>query len=174
MIDDGALVLAAQAGDRLAFEALVRRHTPALYRLCLRLLGQPADAEDAVQEVWVRAWRNLPGFRAEAAVGTWLYRMAVNQCVSRQRAARPMVPLDEDTPSTGSVAGAAERSAAAHAVRAAVLALPGDQRSALVLREFEGRSYDEIATMLGISLSAVKSRLHRARLELARMLREWR
>lgn len=174
MVEDALLVQQAQRGDLRAFEQLVRRHTPAVYRIAWRLLGQRADAEDVVQETWLAAWRHLPGFRGDAALSTWLYRLTTNQALNARRRPPPSMPLAETAAVCGSAEEGAQQSGRQAAVRAAVLRLPPTQRAPLVLREFEGLRYDEIAAMLEISVPAVKSRLHRARLELATMLREWR
>ena len=85
---NGALVAATRDGDDEAFAALVHRHSPALYRVALHLLGTPADAEDCVQDTWVTAWRRLDGFRGEAPIGTWLYRIATNEALMQRRRTR--------------------------------------------------------------------------------------
>ncbi len=161
---------AAQAGDAAAFEELVRRHELPVYRLALRMLGSAPDAEDAAQETFVRAWRALPGFRAESALSTWLYRIATNHCLGvRGRAEVRTGPLtgEELDPRPGPERAALGRDALHH-LKMAIAKLTPEQRAPLVLREFEGLSYDEIGEVLGLTPPAVKGRLHRARLELVK------
>jgi len=162
---DEVLVGAARAGDIEAFEVLVRRYELPMYRVALRMLDSGADAEDATQEAFVLAWRKLAGFRGESSFSTWLYRILTNRCLNVRGSYRPSEPLGERMlgPGAGPVE-VLERRERWHAVSEAVRALPGEQRAALVLREFEGLSYAEIAQVLGITVAAVKGRIHRARL----------
>lgn len=162
---DEVLVGAARAGDVDAFEVLVRRYELPMYRVALRMLGSGADAEDATQDAFVQAWQKLAGFRGESAFATWLYRVVINRCLNVRASYRPFEPLAESLPDAGGdPAEVAERRARWRAVSEAIRALPGEQRAALVLREFEGLSYAEIAQVLGITVAAVKGRVHRARL----------
>lgn len=161
------LVDAARAGDLDAFELLVRRHQAAVYRLALRMLGSEADAEDMAQETFVQAWRSLGRFRGHSAFGTWLFRIATNRCLNAVAARRVTVTLDEEQVGAGGdPSETVQRHTRLRAMVAAMLELPAEQRAALVLRELEGLSYDEIANVLEISSSAVKGRIHRARLAL--------
>jgi len=172
LADDTHLVRAAQAGDEIAFEELVRRHQLLAYRVALRMLGNEHDAQDAAQDALVQAWRALPSFRAGSSFSTWLYRIVTNRCLSGLRSARPDGPLEETHPDPAP--GPPERAESLDRLRslkAAILALTPEQRAVLVLREFEGLAYEEISDVLGLSESAVKGRLHRARLELAREMR---
>lgn len=167
------LVDAARAGDLDAFETLVRRHQGAVYRLALRMLGSEADAEDVAQETFVQAWRSLARFRGQSAFGTWLFRIATNRCLNVVAARRVTVTLEEHHIAVGADPNeTAQRQARLQALIAAMLELPAEQRAALVLRELEGLSYEEIANVLDISLSAVKGRIHRARLALIARLGE--
>lgn len=164
---DRFLVAAAQAGDLHAFETLVRRHQDAAYRVALRMLGSRLDAEDAAQEALVQAWRRLPSFRGESRFSTWLYRIVTNRCLNvrpaRVRAeALPDVLIDRRSDTLEAL----ERSERLHELVRGLLDLSAEQRAALVLRELEGLSYEEIADVLGVSLPAVKGRIHRARLAL--------
>lgn len=174
-VDDGVLLDAARAEDVEAFAELVRRHQAAVFRVALRLLGSDADAQDATQDTFVAAWRGLRGFRGESAVSTWLYRIVTNRCLNALAARRPTEVLDADTPSVGGapeqVAEQRERFAA---VAAQVGRLPAEQRAALVLRDFEGLAYAEIAEVLGITIAAVKGRIHRARLSVLKETTAWR
>lgn len=169
---ESELVERATAGDLHAFETLVRAHQDQVFRLCLRMLGNRSDAEDATQDTLFRAWRSLPRYRGEAAFSTWLYRIALNRCRDMGRARRPTAAFGDDLPDPDrdpeqcllQVEGVA-------AIARAVACLSDDQRSAFVLREVDELSYQEIADVLGIGLGAVKSRLSRARAELACQIR---
>jgi RNA polymerase sigma-70 factor, ECF subfamily len=168
---DQSVMAAARRGDRPAFDLLVRRHTPAMYRVALRIVGSPADAEDVVQDAWIAAWRALPRYRGDAAPSTWLYRIVTNSALAALRRRRPTAPLEPggwaDSPEVADPApdpeAAALRSAAAASVHRALRVLEPGQRAALVLREFEYLSYEEVATVLDITVAAVRSRLQRAR-----------
>lgn len=174
-VDDRILLQAAKDGDVDAFAVLVRRHQGAVYRIALRMLGSEADAQDAAQETFVRAWRALGRFRHDSAVSTWLYRIVTRRCLDLIAARRPAVALDGgELAAGGDPAETAERRERLRAVTRAIAALPGDQRAALVLREFEGLSYEEVAHVLSISVGAVKSRIHRARLGVLKQMGPWR
>jgi RNA polymerase sigma-70 factor, ECF subfamily len=173
--NDADLVSRAQAGRLDAFEELVRRHRPGAYRVALRMLGDTGDAEDAAQEAFIQAWRNLAGFRADAAFSTWMYRIVTNRCLNvlRSRRRTEQLPEAHESPTTRPDR-IAEGNWQVEDLKRAITGLTPEQRAPLVLRELEGCSYEEIAAALDLSLSAVKSRLHRARLELLTAMREWR
>ena len=174
-VDDRILVQAAQDGDLDAFEALVRRHQPAVYRVALRMLGSEADAQDATQETFVRAWRALPRFRHDSAVTTWLYRIVTRRCLDLIAARRPTEALNDTRPDPRlNLVHTAEQHARLQAVTRAIAQLPGDQRAALILREFEGLSYDQVADALNTSVPAIKGRIHRARLAVIQHTTGWR
>ncbi len=164
--DEAQRVARARGGDFDAFDALVREHGPAVYRVALRMLGDPADAEDAAQDAFLQAWRGLRSFRGQSRFTTWMYRIVTNRCLDELARRRATEPLEEDSPSErpGPEQVVVARSEFA-ILRRAVDDLTPEQRVTLVLREFEGCTYEEIAEVLGISVSAVKSRLHRARVE---------
>ncbi|HEV7679781.1 MAG TPA: sigma-70 family RNA polymerase sigma factor [Candidatus Dormibacteraeota bacterium] len=178
-MDDELLLEQARQGDSAAFTSLVERHQDDLYTMALRLLGTPADAADVVQETFLRAYMNLPKLRGVSVRG-WLFRVAVNACrdVQRRSVRKPASPLEDrdgkvlELPSqdAGPEAAAEARERAA-AIRAALLALPVDYRVAVVLRDVNDLSYEEIAEVLHLPLGTVKSRLSRARLQLAGHLR---
>jgi RNA polymerase sigma factor (sigma-70 family) len=166
---DHALVRATARGDEAAFAALVARHRPSLVRYATSRCGRDgALAEDAVQDALVRAHRAIVGGKLPVDVEAWLYAIVRNRCHDYFRAARPTAPLPPElpggAPSAFEVVERAERLAGA---LDAVEALPSAQRAALVGRELEGRSYEEIAVRQETSVSAVKSLLHRARVTLA-------
>jgi RNA polymerase sigma-70 factor, ECF subfamily len=173
-LTDGDLVSRAQSGQLGAFEELVRRHRLATYRVALRMLGDESDAEDATQDVFVQAWRNLGGFRADAAFSTWMYRIVTNRCLNMLRARRRTEPLPDDREAPASRPDRiAEARWQVEDLKLAILRLTPEQRAPLVLRELQGCSYEEIAQALDLSISAVKSRLHRARLELLSAMGSW-
>jgi len=174
-VSDRFLVAAAQAGDPHAFEVLVGRHQVAVYRVALRMLGSGVDAEDAAQEALVQAWRGLSTFREESAFSTWLYRIVTNRCLNARVArhpteALPDVLIDRDSDPAEVVA----QSERLHALARGMLLLPAEQRAALILRELEGLSYEQIAQALGVTVPAVKGRIHRARLGLLKARATWR
>lgn len=175
-VDDSILVRAAQNGDVDAFEDLVRRYQTSIYRVALRMLGSRADAQDAVQETFVRAWRALPRFRHDSAVSTWLYRIVTRRALDKIASRRTTGTLDEielELDAGQDPAQAAEHQERLRAVTRAIANLPPEQRAALVLREFEGLSYQEVAQVLGVGLPAIKTRIHRARLSVIQQTSSW-
>ena len=171
---DADLVSRAQAGRLDAFEELVRRHRLGTYRVALRMLGDESDAEDATQDAFVQAWRKLAGFRADAAYSTWMYRIVTNRCLNMLPARRRTEPLPTDREAPASRPDRiAEGRWQVEDLQRAIGRLTPEQRAPLVLRELEGLSYEEIAAALELSIPAVKSRLHRARLELLAAMRPW-
>jgi RNA polymerase sigma-70 factor (ECF subfamily) len=190
-MDDGELVTRAVRGDHDAFDTLVRAHTPRMYRVALRITGSPAEAEDVVQESWISAWRALPSFRHESAVSTWLYRVVTNSALASLRRRNPTVSLDAAlhaeqggrgpllgsgvlADSSANPEGQVVQAEQVDAVLAAIAGLDLPQRVPLVLRELEGLSYEEVAEVLEVSVPALRSRLHRARVALLAKLREQR
>ncbi|MDQ6822071.1 MAG: sigma-70 family RNA polymerase sigma factor [Actinomycetota bacterium] len=174
LADDRILLAAAQEGDVDAFEELVRRHQAAVYRVAMRMLGSRADAQDATQETFVRAWRALPRFRRGSVVSTWLYTIVTRRCLDLIAGRKPTAPFDTlELQSQTDPARAAEERERLRAVTRAIGGLPPDQRAALILREFEGLSYQEVADVLNSSLAAVKGRIHRARLTVIEQTRGW-
>jgi RNA polymerase sigma-70 factor (ECF subfamily) len=170
---DAALLAATAAGDAAAFGALVRKYERPVLSTAYRYLGDRFAAEDAAQEIFLKVWRRASSFKGKAAVSTWLYRVAVNHCLNyrAKRSRAKNVPLDEGLVQGGP--GPEEQldgERRAEAVRAAVAALPGPQRMALLLCTFEGRSYKEIAEVMGVSLAAVESLIFRARQNLKKAL----
>ncbi len=175
-VDDAILVKSAQDGDLDAFETLVRRHQAPVYRVALRMLGSPVDAQDITQESFVRAWRYLDRFRGQSSVSTWLYRIVTRRCLDHITARRPAADPRELELEPGGVdpADSAEQRERLRAVTRAIAGLPADQRAALVLREFEGLSYEDVGEVLGISVAAVKGRIHRARRGVLDQTADWR
>ncbi|MCA1700472.1 MAG: sigma-70 family RNA polymerase sigma factor [Actinobacteria bacterium] len=172
--DDVHLVRAAQLGDLYAFEELVRRHRTRIYRVALRMLANPADAEDAAQDAFLQCWSALPRFRAESSFSTWLVQIVTNRCLNMLRSRRAeafAVPNVERPERSTEVV---ETRAELEALERALVGLTPEQRAPLVLREVEGLSYEEIAYVLEVTVPAVKGRIHRARLELVAAMRQWR
>lgn len=169
------LVGRARAGDGAAFEALVRRHQDRLYGVALRMTGHPEDAQDVVQDALEHAWRALPRFRQEAQLSTWLVRIVINRCHDLRRVRAPALVLPDETQADvgTSLEATVEDRGRQAAVVAAIARLPFDQRAALVLHTFDGRSQAEVARLLGTTESAVKVRIHRARRALLSMLEDW-
>jgi RNA polymerase sigma-70 factor, ECF subfamily len=171
-----ALVERVRRGDLGAFEELYRTHSGKLYGLLLRMVGNPADAEDLLQDVFLSAHRKLEGFRGESALGTWLYRLATNHCLDhlRSRAARTgqlTDALDEEPglPDAGSRA-LAERTVAKMDLERALAQLPQGCRAAFVLHDVQGLEHREVAEALGIAEGTSKSQVHKARLRLRAIL----
>lgn len=169
---DRALLAAHVAGDREAFGTLVGLHRDRLYAVALRTLAGPGsdareEAADAVQDALLSAYRRAGTYRGDAQVSTWLHRVVVNACLDRvrRRTARPTVPLPDAEPA--STDDAYGRSDTAVDVRAALAALPVDQRAALVLVDLTGMAVEEAAAVLGVPVGTVKSRCSRGRARLA-------
>ncbi|HLE98305.1 MAG TPA: sigma-70 family RNA polymerase sigma factor [Gaiellaceae bacterium] len=171
---DAELVRLAQEGDLDAFAEIVRRHEHRLRIVLLRILDDSRDVEEAVQDSFVQAWRNLDRFRGEAALFTWLYRIGVNAALARtRRKGRAMTSLESmDSEGASQVSrevtpeAAAEMRDVRDRVVAALARLPFEYREAVVLRDVVGLSNEEVARALDVSLAAAKSRIHRGRLQL--------
>ncbi|MFE2554156.1 RNA polymerase sigma factor [Streptomyces sp. NPDC059355] len=178
-LDDALLAVRASEGDEEAFAVLVRRHSARLLALAGQLLGNRADAEDAVQEAFISAWRQLPEFRRGAAFSTWMYRIVTNRCFNVLRRRPHPVPLDAiaEPPAADAASSpprTAETDAATAALVQALVHLRPDLRACWVLRELHGLHYDEIAHVLGSTEQTVRGRLARARRALMEAMRPWR
>ena len=165
--DDRALLAAHVAGDRHAFDDLLRGHRQRMWAVAVRTLGDPEEASDAVQDACLSAFRAAASFRGDSKVSTWLHRIVVNACLDRARrqAVRPTVPLPEQPP-------ADPRDVLAEGetrmlVQDALSALPEDQRVAIVLVDLTGHSVEEAAAILEVPPGTVKSRCFRGRARLA-------
>ena len=168
-LPDRELAARAVAGDDGAFAELVRRHERRVYNLALRMLGRSEDARDAAQDAFVSCYRNLSKFRGEAAFSTWLHRIAVNACYDVLRRRRDVLGLDE-APEPPPAADHGDAVTTSVDVRRALLAIPDEFRTVLVLHDIQDLGYDEIARILEVPVGTVKSRLHRARVALGRAL----
>ena len=179
-MDDKAQVLVRlKSGDRDAFAEIVEQHSPQIYNLSLRMMGDPAEAEEILQETFLQAFKHIGAFRGQSKLGTWLYRIATNQALMRLRRKRPLyISLDnqEEEGATDSSPHLADWSVlpesemlnreARAEMDKAIIALPEKLRVVFILRDLEGLSTAETAEALELSISAVKSRLMRARLNL--------
>lgn len=176
---DATLLEKAHAGDGQAIEALLEKHQSQVYRYGLRMCGNEDDARDVLQETLIAAYRNLHAFRGDSKVSTWLYQIARSFCL-KQRRRREGEPAHYDSIDEGAarqlpedVSGSDTRTHAkqvSEVIQAAIGTLPDDHREALVLRDVEGLSAEEAATVAGVEVGALKSRLHRARLALKQRL----
>src|SRR5262245_55975378 len=162
-------------GDRAAFGQLMHRYTGAVYNLAYRMLGNPEDAEDAVQEIFLRAYTRLASFDRTRRFSTWLLSIGSNYCIDRLRRRRySWLTLDDITFSLPSRERGPERSALEHEqqqiIQRALQQLPDNYRTVTVLRYWNDLSYEEIARVTGLTESTIKTRLHRARHMLAEAL----
>lgn len=187
--DERQLIQRYQRGDQGAAEAIFRLYHPMVHGLATRMLGAGGDVEDAVQEVFIRAFRGLKTFRGDAALKTWLYRVATNVCLTyAERAKRQQVvesldaPLGEEGSETrGSLISSGERlpeeallgQELGSKIQAALDHLSPEFRAVLILRDVEGLSYEEVAQSTGANLGTVKSRLARARAQAMKWLKEY-
>ena len=167
------LVERARNGDTGAFEGLYRQYSGRLFAVCLRLAGSRADAEELVQEAFIKAWERLPGFRGEAAFASWLHRIAVNCSLDRQRSRvrRSAWFADVDDEMLERTRGRDSDPALGMDLEAAIAALPDGARHVFVLHVVEGYSHEDIASLTGLAVGTCKAHVHRARKLLSRSLR---
>jgi RNA polymerase sigma-70 factor (ECF subfamily) len=174
--DEPELVERSRAGDRSAFEELVRRHADRLYAVVLRFVADADEAEDVTQEAFLRAWRSIGRFEGRSRFFTWIYRIGINEAKRRadRRPAPGAVGSIEDSPIedapdwSEAPAFRAEQSDLRRVLEEAVRALPPEYRAPLILRDVEGLSTQEAAEVMELGEAAFKSRLHRARLAVRR------
>jgi RNA polymerase sigma-70 factor (ECF subfamily) len=181
-LDDNALAQLARSGERAVFRTIMQRHNRRLYRVARGILGTDAEAEDVVQETYVKAFENVMRFRGDSAFATWLTRIAINEALGRKRKRRPTTDLDtldtldvQNDPRVlifpgldGNPEANASRAEIRRLLERAVDDLPEAFRIVFVMRDIEQMSVEETASQLGIQPETVKTRLHRAR----RLLRE--
>lgn len=181
--DDHRLIARCLRGDSLAFGELIRRYQDRLFNLVYRLLGSVEDAQDVVQETFLNAYKSLQSFKGDAEFFTWLYRIAWNTAVSLKRKQRLALslhagrtgqgaidPLDD---SDGNQPGQAlERAEQERRIQNALNRLSPEHRAVLVLKEMEGQKYETIAEILQVPIGTIRSRLHRARMELRDILEQ--
>ena len=174
------LVERCRRGELGAFETLYRQHSGRLFSLAVRMLGNPADAEDLLQEIFLSAHRKLESFRGESALGTWLYRLAMNQILDhvRSRAARTGQLTDglDDATLLADASGhrLADRAITRIDLERALAELPEGCRAAFLLHDVEGLEHREVSEVLGIAEGTSKSQVHKARLRLRGLLRRTR
>ncbi len=186
-VSDLSLVRRVQGGDKGAFDALVRKYQHKLVKLVMRYVRNPAEAEDIAQEAFIKAYRALPQFRGDSAFYTWLYRIAINTAknavVSRDRSPIEYnIDRNDATEESYDMQGRMKDSETPEGlvltdeirstVNAAIEALPEDLKTAIVLRELDGLSYEEIAAAMDCPVGTVRSRIFRAREAIDRRLRE--
>jgi RNA polymerase sigma-70 factor (ECF subfamily) len=174
--DELALVERCRRGELGAFEEVYRAHSRKLYGVAVRMLGNPADAEDMLQEIFLAAHRKLDGFRGESALGTWLYRLAVNLCLDylRSRTGRAIHMTDalDDEPVLPDARsqGLAERTVTKMDLERALAQLPEGCRTAFVLHDVQGLEHREVGEIMGIAEGTSKSQVHKARMRLRTLL----
>lgn len=179
--DGGELLRRARAGDGRAFGDLAREAEASLYRHVLRIVGTAAEAEDVVQDALLSAWRSLPSFQG-GSFRAWLFRIATNRAIDLVRARRRRGELPLEPPDDAEVEWAepiapgpgpleiASQAEAVTVVEEALAGVPAEQRAALLLRDVEGFSYEEIARITAAEVGTVKSRIHRARMSVRNVL----
>ena len=187
--EDGRILRAIRRGEPRAFDRLVKLHQDRVYGLCLRMLGDKQEAEDLTQEVFVTVFKALDGFREQSRLSTWIYRITRNHCLNRikflKRRAHGRKQQLADTRQAGADGTAlcapigqrpdgpdrnAEQRQLQKMVEEKINQLSPEHREVVVLRDVEMLSYEEIQQITGLAMGTIKSRLHRARLELCRLL----
>lgn len=180
-INEKKLIARATSGDPAAFNSLMQQHEGRMYAVALRMCANREDAQDCLQEAMLRVYRAISGFKGESSFSTWVYRITMNTCLDelRKRKNRQTTSLDnlldmgwspsDDTnvPEKHAIRGESKRM-----LHAAIENLPEDMRSAIVLRDIEGLSYEEIAKALDINIGTIKSRISRGREKLREKLKE--
>jgi RNA polymerase sigma-70 factor (ECF subfamily) len=172
--NEAELLTRVVSGDREAFDAVMRNHQDRVFSVCLRILGDRERALDATQDTFLTVFRKAGQFQGRSAVGTWIYRIAVNTCYDQLRRAqrRPSQSFpDHLDPSDPAAEEAMESAALRPEIEVALAQLPQDFRNAVVLSDLEGMSLPEVAEILGVPIGTVKSRVFRGRRLLAKHLR---
>ncbi|WP_299577625.1 sigma-70 family RNA polymerase sigma factor [uncultured Williamsia sp.] len=179
-LDDSELLVQARDGDQAAFAEIATRHRTRIWAVCLNIVGNQADAEDALQDTLIAAWQNLHKFRGEAKLTTWLHRIAANSALAVVRRRKPNtdivdfndperpVLLDDDPPLAFD-----DHLAIQDQLRIALAEIPDAFREALVLREFADMTYEQIAEHQQVPVQTVRSRLNRARKQLAERIQAY-
>ncbi len=179
--DERELIDRAGRGDSYAFEVLMSAHEHKMYAVALRMCGNREDAQDCLQEAMIRVYRALSGFKGQSSFSTWVYRITMNSCLDeiRRRKSRASTSLDAmlengfapsdngDTPEQSAL-----RTEQRRLLERAIAQLPEDMRAAIVLRDIQGCSYDEIARTLNANVGTIKSRISRGREKLRAVLSE--
>jgi RNA polymerase sigma-70 factor (ECF subfamily) len=179
--DDRRLIAESLTGQTAAYGVLVRRYQDRLYNTVYRLLDSPEDAQDVVQESFISAYQSLGSFKGDSLFFTWLYRIAMNAAISLRRKKRATVSLDTgskhdiaidplDQSRDNQPGDAMERQEQETQLQAALLKLSAEHRTVIVLKDIDDMRYEDIAEVLEVPIGTVRSRLHRARLELRQLL----
>ena len=178
-LSDTQIIERTLSGETDAFNMLVRRWERQIYGLTLRMLGRDEEAKDATQETFLSAYRNLSKFRGEAKFSSWIYRIALNICNTKLRGrSRQLISIDEQHEESGFEIAASEedlgsrlqQEQVARHVRRALQGLPAEMRQVIIMKEYEGLKFSEIAEILGIPLSTVKTRMYTGLSELRKRL----
>ena len=178
-LDDHTLIRLVLEGNTSAFDVIVRRYNTKVYSLAYRLLNSVEDAEDVAQDTFSQAFKGLGSFRGTSKFYTWLFRITYNLAISQRRKRKPALSLNSQTDSQGEITFPSDDASPMKNMEdeegktlmdKALGLLSLDHRAGLVLKEIEGFSYEEIALSLGVPVGTVRSRLHRARLELRAIL----
>lgn len=180
MKEDVQLIDEALTGDPVSFEVLVRKYQNRLFNTIYHVVGSREEAEDVVQEAFVQAYLKLESFKRNSAFYTWLYRIAFNTAISHRRRKRPEVSVEAVRDALGDEPMDADEGPGEHLLRqerakqvhSALSALTEEHRAILVLREMEGLCYERIAEVLDLPVGTVRSRLHRARMQMRHQLEE--
>jgi RNA polymerase sigma-70 factor (ECF subfamily) len=179
--DDRRLIAESLDGRRESFGILVIRYQARLYNAAVRLVDTPEDAADVVQDAFLNAYQSLRSFKGDAEFFTWLYRIAFNTAISLKRKKKATLRLDAsrngdrdrepvDTSDYVKTGAALERTEEEALLRAALARLSGEHRDVLLMKDIEGLKYEDIAEVMGVPIGTIRSRLHRARLELRELL----
>jgi RNA polymerase sigma-70 factor (ECF subfamily) len=180
-LDDQHLIATCLAGDAAAFGFLVRRYQDRLYNTVYRLLDNAEDAQDVVQEAFLHAYQSLDSFKGDSLFFTWLYRIAVNTAISLKRKQRVVLSIDgfrngktgvdpHDPSDTIRPEHALEQQEQEQRVQGALSRLSPEHRAVLIMKDMEGQKYETMAEILQVPIGTIRSRLHRARLELRELL----
>jgi RNA polymerase sigma-70 factor, ECF subfamily len=182
-LSDSQIIERTLSGEPDAFNTLVRRWERQIYGLTLRMLGRDEEARDATQETFLSAYRNLSKFRGEAKFSSWIYRIALNICNTKLRGrAKGIISLDEQWETTGLEIAAdtadlgdnIQQQQITRHVRRALQGLPAEMRQVIIMKEYEGLKFSEIADILGIPISTVKTRMYTGLSELRKRLEHLR
>ena len=168
---DAEIVARCRAGDLTAFEDLYRQHATRLYNLAYRMVGHPDDADDLLQEIFLTAYRKLDTFKGASALGTWLYRLAMNVCLDRLRSKASRQESVTDALDEGlGHAGPGLSQVNRMDLERAIATLPEGSRAAFLLHDVEGFDHVEVGRILGIAEGTSKSQVHKARLKMRKFL----
>jgi RNA polymerase sigma-70 factor (ECF subfamily) len=176
--DDQRLIDQCLDGDAAAFGELVRRYQDRLYSTVYRLVDNPDDAQDVVQDAFLNAYQSLDGFKGDSLFFTWLYRIAVNTAISHKRKQRVLLSIDAgrnsaqplDDSEYSRPGETLERAEQGQRVQHALARLSPEHRTVLILKDMEGQKYEAMAEILRVPIGTIRSRLHRARAELRELL----